>query len=281
MNFGGAASVVPSFALEAQMTLNPNHREQPVQKAGQKAGAALPPSPNTSQVSSHGADRAAGGETLSQKTSTAALDSFRRGPLLLQRRPPRHGLFVGSAFRGGPFNSTAVCYANVLDHHKSNLNAQEKTMNATTQRKSLTILSLIICSLFFTVTASAADLRVSQIQPQENRFVLNFPVDRAKALELQSWVNAGHDSWCRDSQLVAASALARISTRFSEFEPASLQLETSEKTKAVYTFHSLDGHTNYRITLRRYRFLLPTAGSLRDVIWIPETAEIISHNTRD
>jgi hypothetical protein len=279
MTFGGAASVVPSFALEAQMTHNLNHRVQPVQKAGQKAGATLPPSSNSKQVSPHGADCAAGGETISQKTSTAALDSFRCGPVLLQRRPPRRRLLlVGPAFRGGPSRSAA---ASVLDHHKSNHNAQEKTMNATTQRKSLTILSLIFCSLFFTLTASAADLRMSQIQPQENRFVLNFPVDRAKAQELQSWVNAGHDSWCRDSQLVAASALARVSTRFSEFEPASLQLETNEKTKAVYTFHSLDGHNTYRITLRRYRFLLPTARSFRDIIWIPETAEIISHNTGD
>jgi hypothetical protein len=32
------------------MTHNLNHREQPVQKAGQKAGAALPPSPNPSCV---------------------------------------------------------------------------------------------------------------------------------------------------------------------------------------------------------------------------------------
>jgi hypothetical protein len=273
MNFGEAASVVPTFALEAPMTHNLNHREQPVQKAGQKAGTALLASPNTYRVSSDGVDRAAGGETLSKKTSTAALDSFRRGPLHLQRRAPRHRA-DGSPERSAGF------YASALDRYRSNLNPQEKTMNATTQRKNA-ILSLIVCSLFFTVAASAADLRISQIQPKEHRVVLNFPLNHAKAEDLQRWVNTGHDDWCRDPQLVAASALARISSQFSEYEPASLQLESSEKTKAVYSFHSLDGLTTYRVTLRRYRFLLPTAGSLQRTIWIPETAEIISHDARN
>jgi hypothetical protein len=273
MNFGEAASVVPTFALEAPMTHNLNYREQPVQKAGQKAGAVLPPSPNTNQVPSDGADRVAEGETLSKKTSTAALASFRRGPLLLQRRAPRHRA-DGSPERSAGF------YASALDHYKSNPNPQEKTMNATTQRKNA-ILLLIIGSLLFAFAASAADLRISQIQPKEHRVVLNFPLDHAQAEDLQRWVNAGHDPWCRDPQLVAASALTRVSSQFSEYEPASLQLETSEKTKAVYSFHSLDGQTTYRITLRRYRFLLPTAGSLQRIIWIPETAEIISHDTRD
>ena len=35
------------------------------------------------------------------------------------------------------------------------------------------------------------------------------------------------------------------------------------------------------ITLRRFRFLLPTAGSLERIIWIPETAEILSQDGRD
>jgi hypothetical protein len=121
MNFGEAASVVPLFALEAPMTLNLNHREQPVQKAGQKAGSTLPPSPNPTALFREGtkpnawhrgselqlrhkaaspsrasapeeltgADRVAGGEILCKKTSTAALDSFRPGLRPLQRRAPR------------------------------------------------------------------------------------------------------------------------------------------------------------------------------------------------
>src|SRR6266478_9242806 len=37
-----------------------------------------------------GPDRVAGGAAMSKKTSTAALDSFRKGQLRNQRRAPRH-----------------------------------------------------------------------------------------------------------------------------------------------------------------------------------------------
>jgi hypothetical protein len=145
------------------------------------------------------------------------------------------------------------------------------------------ILRVAFSLLLWTFGVSAMDIRVSQIHPKEHRVIIAFPIDRAKAEGLQRWVDAGHDSWCRDPQLVAASALGRISTRFSEYELASLpvDLERSEKTKAVYTFHSLDGRTTYRVTLRRYRFLLPAAGSVHRIIWIPETAEIMTRDIRD
>jgi hypothetical protein len=154
-------------------------------------------------------------------------------------------------------------------------------MNPIAQRNTLdAILAILLCMLV-SVRGSSADLRAGQIQPKVHRILLRFPVDRAKAEDLQRWVNAGHDPWCRDPQLVAASALGRISSQSSEFETTSLQLESNEKSQAVYTFHSLDGYTTYRITLRRYRFLLPTAGSLQGIVWIPETAEILSRATSD
>jgi hypothetical protein len=156
-------------------------------------------------------------------------------------------------------------------------------MTTAARNKSLTaLLWLVPRSLFFfAICTSAADLRISQTQPKDHHVVLNFPVDRAKAEALQGWVNEGHDSWCTDAQLVAASALSHISTRFSEFEPASLELESSQKTKVIYTFHSLDSRTTYRITVRRFRFLLPTAGSLERIVWLPETAEITSRDVQD
>jgi hypothetical protein len=154
-------------------------------------------------------------------------------------------------------------------------------MNPIAQRNTLDVILAILLCMLVSVRGSSADLRVGQIQPKVHRILLRFPVDRAKAEDLQRWVNAGHDPWCRDPQLVAASALGRISSQSSEFETTSLQLESNEKSKAVYTFHSLDGYTTYRITLRRYRFLLPTAGSLQGIVWIPETAEILSRATSD
>jgi hypothetical protein len=290
------------------MTHNLNHREQPVQKAGQTAGAARPPSPDPgggnrrasapeglSLYKSSGAGRVAGGETMSQKTSTAALESFRHGPFPIQRRAARHSAeaFVGPPSacpdQGGEARCSIVACASAFGR-KSNCNSQEPIMNLTTQspRRTFTailpVILRIACSLFlWTLGASAMDIRVAQIQPKEHRVVVNFPIDRDKAEDLQRWVNDGHDPWCRDPQLAAAAAVRRVSSRFSEYEGASLpvELESSQKTKAVYTFHSLDGRTTYRITLRRYRFLLPSAGSLHRIIWIPQTAEIITRDIRD
>jgi hypothetical protein len=145
------------------------------------------------------------------------------------------------------------------------------------------IFRLTLSLVLWTFGVSAMDLRIAQIQPKEHRLVMNFPVDRAKAENLQRWVNAGHDSWCRDPQLVAAEALRRVSADLAELESASLQLELeqNQKTKAVYTLHSLDGRTTYRITLRRHLYLLRSAGSVRRIIWTPESAEIITQDTRD
>ncbi|MGB7727542.1 MAG: hypothetical protein WBL50_05895 [Candidatus Acidiferrum sp.] len=145
------------------------------------------------------------------------------------------------------------------------------------------ILRITLSLFLWTLGASAMDLRVTQPQPKEHRAVFNFPVDRAKVQDLQRWVNAGHDTWCRDAHLVADATLRRISPDLAGYESASLplELETSQKTRTVYVFHSLDGRSTYRITLRRYRFLLPAAGTIRQIIWIPESAEIITRDSRD
>ncbi len=145
------------------------------------------------------------------------------------------------------------------------------------------ILRITFSLLLWTFGASAMDIRVGHVQPKEHRIVLNFPDDRAKAEALQRWVNAGHDPWCRDPQLVAAATLSRVSPDLSGYELASfpLELEHDQKTKVVYTVHSIDGRTTYRITLRRNLYLLPTAGALDRIIWIPESAEIVTREARD
>jgi hypothetical protein len=142
---------------------------------------------------------------------------------------------------------------------------------------------LVLSLLLWTLGAAAMDLRLTQIQPKVHRVDIHFPIDRAHVEELQRWVNAGHDPWCLDPQLVAASALRRISPDLEQYESASLSLELvrSSKTEASYTIHSLDGRTTYRVTLRRHLYLLPSAGSLHRIVWIPETAEISTADTRD
>jgi hypothetical protein len=71
------------------MTHQSNHRDLPVQKAGQASwnGTSYQPLPSNAL---DGADRVAGGNAMSKKASTAALESFRSGPLPNRRRAPRH-----------------------------------------------------------------------------------------------------------------------------------------------------------------------------------------------
>jgi hypothetical protein len=251
-----------SIALEAQMTHNLNHLERPVQKAGQ-TGTALPIQPlpsNASRIFMSGPVRVAGGGTAGNQTSTAALASFRHGLLRTQRRAPRHPAIFDQETA---MNSTAF-------------EVPHKTFIVVLARVTLGL-------LLWTLGASAMDLRVTQIQPKIHRVVVHFPIDRAHAEELQRWVNSGHDPWCLDPQSVAASALRRISPDLAEYESASLSLElvSANKTESSYAFHSLDGRTTYRVTLRRYLYLLPSAGSLDRVVWVPETAEISTPDARD
>jgi hypothetical protein len=244
-------------------------------------------SDNPSDFPERDSERVAGGETMSTKTSTAALASFRRGSLHNQRRAPRHPAVarnIGTRRSNQQQESSHEFQQAQLTVYK------EDTMHPTAKpfpgRNFIAIIPVILritlSLILYTPGASAMDIRITQARPKEHRTVLNFPVDRVQAEDLQRWVNAGHDPWCRDPQLVAAAALRRLSSQFAEAELASfpVELENSDNFKAVYTYHSLDVRFTYRITLRRYRFLLPTAGTLRQTIWLPETAEIVTRDAQ-
>ena len=144
------------------------------------------------------------------------------------------------------------------------------------------ILRITFSLLLWTLGAT---MNIAAAQSNETRKVTNFPIDRKHIEALQRWVNSGRDEWCRDPQSVASAAIRRVSPEFSgsEIAPASLPLEaeSARVTRMVYAYHSLDGHTTYRITVRRFRWLLPTAGSCRQMIWVPERAEIVSRGSLD
>lgn len=159
-------------------------------------------------------------------------------------------------------------------------------MNAITKKPTdiaTLILRVSLSLLLWTIGASAMDLRIEPVPVKEHRVVIDLRADRAQIENLQRWVNAGHDRWCLDSQLVAAATLRRTSRESADYEAASPtpEVEHKENTKTVYTFHTLDGRATYRITLRRHLYLLRSAGSLRRIIWTPETAEIITTDARD
>jgi hypothetical protein len=140
------------------------------------------------------------------------------------------------------------------------------------------ILRITFSLLLWTLGFASMNLVEAQVKPQ--RVVRDYPVDRAKLEHLQRWVSEGHDTWCRDPKLVASAALNRVAPGFanSEFELASLPTErtTAHGTKSIYTFASLDGRITYQVTLRRYRWLLPIAGTADQIVWAPVRIETIT-----
>lgn len=149
-----------------------------------------------------------------------------------------------------------------------------------------TILSVMLRMTFsLLLWTLGAGMDITAAQTNEHRKVSKFPIDREHVEALQRWVNSGRDEWCRDPQSVASVAIGRISAEFSgsEISLASfpLEAERARVTRMVYAYHSPDGRTTYRITVRRFLWLLPTAGSFRQMIWVPERAEIITRGSSD
>jgi hypothetical protein len=120
-------------------------------------------------------------------------------------------------------------------------------------------------------------------QTPEKRVLKIYAVDRAAAENLQRWVDAGHDTWCRHAELVAAMTLREVAPEMEDeltLAASSLEREEASETRATYTYHSLDGGTTYRIVVRRCEWLKSDAG-IGDVVWIPERVEIQTEPTRD
>lgn len=243
---------------------------------------------------------------MSRKTSTAALDAFRRKLPRTPCRFPRHPAgarktcgrrsnAVADEVRGRPIHDSEtdsgharslrnkplifVEQAQLSIHREDSMNSLHRKPIADVR----TIVPIVLRITFSVIlwTLGAASMNLPAAEPKEHRVVYNFSIERAKIEDLQHWVNAGHDSWCLDPQLVAATSLRRVVPDSEDFELASLPLEAelAGKTSAVYAFHSLDGNTTYRVTVRRYRWLLPVAGKLHKMIWVPEHAEIVTRGT--
>jgi hypothetical protein len=244
---------------------------------------------------------------MSRKTSTAALDSLRcklprtpcrfprhpagarktdsqRSNVLAEETPGRRIRHSGKDHLGngslGAKPSPFVEQAQLSIHQEDGMNPLHRK-SVTSIRTIVPVVLRITFSLILW-TLGAASMNLVAAEPREHRAVYNFGVERAKVEDLQRWVNAGHDSWCRDPQLVAATSLRRIVPDSEDFDLASLPLEVerSQKTSAVYIFHSLDGNTTYRVTVRHYRWLLPVAGNLHKMIWVPEHAEILTRDSQ-
>ena len=221
---------------------------------------------------------------MSTKTSTAALDLFRQGTLRTPGRVPRH---LADARKKTRRRSNAWLASprskRTFKFEQAQISVRQEAAMKSTNRKSTrsrrTILPVILrITLSLILWTLGASMSLMAADPKEHRVTYNFPVDRARIEALQRWVNSGHEDWCRDPQLVAVASLQRILSEPGNFELTSAPVESEprRKTTAVYTIQSLDGSTTYRITLRRYQWLLPLTGSTHKIIWVPAQVEIIT-----
>ena len=225
---------------------------------------------------------------MSKKTSTAALESICKGRLTTRRRAPRHpaGGKRNNEIRKQRGNEGSLEFGQARIVVR-----QEDVMDRNGLRGAVekfrvilpAILRITFCLVMWTL--GVMTMTIAEAQTREQRVAQRIPVDRARVMNLQRWVDADHDTWCRDPQSVAAMALRRIAPEFSDYDFELASLTTGNQkvspTQAVYTFHSIDGHTSYRITLRRFRWQTKTTSSPNERIWVPVRSEKITRESLD
>ncbi len=137
-----------------------------------------------------------------------------------------------------------------------------------------------ICAAVLLGSLTLAAPVIASAAPTPHKEVRVPRLDRRAIENLQRWVSGGHDTWCKDAGLVASAELRRIAPEFDgyQFDQVSLPLEAKSRAagRAVYSYHSLDGRTAYRITLRRFSWLMPIAGDASSIVWVPARVEILT-----
>jgi hypothetical protein len=106
-------------------------------------------------------------------------------------------------------------------------------------------------------------------------------VDREEVLNLQRWVTAGHEDWCKDARLVAAEELKRMAADFAG-DASELNAMVGKEgvnggddaKKITFEWAPLDGRAMYRVTVGRFEWLLPIAGRADAMVWVPTVTEI-------
>lgn len=103
-----------------------------------------------------------------------------------------------------------------------------------------------------------------------------YRIDRAKYTRLQEFVNEGHQPWRTDASAAAGSAILEEEKAGPGWNAYGVPLKNEKVTERVATYESIDmndSSRSYRITLKRFDWLLKIAGSWRAMIWIPTSLE--------
>jgi hypothetical protein len=215
---------------------------------------------------------------MSTKASTAALRRKCQRLFLRQRRAPRHSA-SGFTFKDQHQNFAS----NKPDAKETPMNAQTMITKRVPAEKICNRFRcrLLAATLLGSLVIAAPAIASAAPQQQQQREVRVPRIDRRAIENLQRWVSNGHDAWCKDAQFVTSAEMRRIAPEFAgyQYDLASLPLEKRSQaaTSAVFSYTSLDGHKTYRITLRRYAWLMPLAGDTRSIVWVPSRTEIITN----
>jgi len=121
---------------------------------------------------------------------------------------------------------------------------------------------------------------------EEDRVVSYAILDRAEIENLQRWVAAGHEAWCKDARLVASEQLKRFAPDYegdaSELSATDPDALTEGANEVSFEWTAPDGRATYRVTVERFEWLLPIAKSEDAIVWIPTATEIqLTHVTVD
>ena len=142
--------------------------------------------------------------------------------------------------------------------------------------------NLLLWTLGFSTMSVATENNPQRfVQKDAHKIVQEFPIDPSRVENLQRWVDSGHDTWCRSSNLVAQATLQRIAPEFSaaDLELAALPTESKQliPDKLTYIYHSLDGRTTYCITVVRNHQLVHSTDPQGARVWLPIRSEKITH----
>ena len=133
-------------------------------------------------------------------------------------------------------------------------------------------------------SASPATAARTAKHREESRVLSYHAVDRAEIENLQRWVAAGHEDWCKDARLVAAEELKRIAADFAADATQLNAVDVTERADGIggakrvaFEWTPLDGRATYRVTVERFEWLLPMAKDADAVVWVPTVTEIQIH----
>lgn len=164
---------------------------------------------------------------------------------------------------------------------------REEVMNGTfrqwtTDSRARTIAKGIAMGLLTAALAVAAHSAPANKAANAERVAdVSAGIDRAKIENLQRWVSAGHEAWCKDARLVAIDELRRVAPAFAgeaaDLEAVPMDQEAGSENSVVFAWSSPDGRATYRVTVERFDWLLPIAGKEDAIVWVPTNVEIVSH----